>query len=94
MVKKTQQTDQQSSKKVRTMVGAVVSDKMDKTIVVKVERTFIHPTYKKVVTRFKKYKAHDEEQTSAIGDVVEIIECRPLSKTKHMMLNRIITKSA
>lgn len=94
MVKKTQQTDQQSSKKVRTMVGEVVSDKMDKTIVVKVERTFIHPTYKKVVSRFKKYKAHDEEQTSAIGDVVEIIECRPFSKTKHMMLNRIITKGA
>jgi small subunit ribosomal protein S17 len=94
MVKKTQQTDQQSLKKVRTMIGAVVSDKMDKTVVVKVERTFIHPTYKKVVTRFKKYKAHDEEQASAIGDVVEIIECRPLSKTKHMMLNRIITKGA
>lgn len=77
----------------KTLTGEVVSDKMNKTITVKVTRTFRHPLYEKIVRRFKKYKAHDEEGVAKVGDTVEIVECRPLSKTKHMMLNRIIQKS-
>jgi small subunit ribosomal protein S17 len=74
-----------------TLVGEVVSDRMDKTVVVKVERTFKHPQYGKVVKRFKKYKAHDEANSAKMGDLVEIVECRPLSKTKHMILNKIVS---
>ena len=74
----------------KTLVGEVVSDKMDKTITVKVTQAYRHPLYEKIVRRFKKYKAHDETNKAKIGDLVEIVECRPLSKTKHMMLNRII----
>ena len=76
----------------RTMTGDVVSTKMDKTVVVKVIRTFKHPLYGKTVRHFKKYKVHDEKNIATVGDVVEINECRPLSKTKHMVLNRIINK--
>lgn len=78
------------SDKSKMLVGEVVSDKMDKTITVKVQRTFAHPLYGKTVRSFKKYKAHDEAQVAKIGDLVEIVECRPLSKTKHMMLSRVI----
>ena len=78
------------SDKSKMLVGEVVSDKMDKTITVKVQRTFAHPLYGKTVRSFKKYKAHDEAQVAKMGDLVEIVECRPLSKTKHMMLNRVI----
>lgn len=78
------------SDKSKMLVGEVVSDKMDKTITVKVQRTFAHPLYGKTVRSFKKYKAHDEAQIAKIGDLVEIVECRPLSKTKHMMLTRVI----
>lgn len=74
------------------LVGEVVSDKMDKTFVVKVSRTLKHPLYGKVVTKFKKYKVHDEDNVAKIGDMVEVVECRPLSKTKHMILNRVIAK--
>ncbi len=66
----------------RVMQGVVVSDKMDKTIVVKVERRFQHPLYKKYVRRSKKYHAHDENNQCKIGDTVNIRECRPLSKLK------------
>ena len=62
--------------------GTVVSDKMDKTVVVEVRRTVIEPTYKKVVQRRKRYKAHDEENKYKIGDKVIIMETRPLSKDK------------
>jgi small subunit ribosomal protein S17 len=79
--------------KSRVLVGEVVSDKMEKTIVVKVERTFKHPQYGKVIRRSKKYKVHDEENVAKIGDKVEIAECRPLSKTKHMALSRVISHS-
>jgi len=75
------------------LVGEVVSDSMDKTIVVKVVRTIKHPQYGKIVRRFKKYKAHDENSSAKVGDTVEIIECRPISKTKHMILNKIITRA-
>ena len=62
--------------------GIVVSSKMDKTIVVKVVRTYRHPTFQKVVTRFKKYYAHDEKNAHKEGDEVTIVETRPLSKLK------------
>jgi len=66
----------------RILQGVVVSDKNDKTIVVKVERRFIHPLLKKTVRRSKKYHAHDEENKFRVGDVVRIQEGRPMSKTK------------
>ena len=64
------------------MQGVVVSDKMDKTVVVNVERKFPHPLYKKYIKRSKRYHAHDESNTHKVGDTVSIQECRPLSKTK------------
>jgi small subunit ribosomal protein S17 len=66
----------------RILQGTVVSDKMDKTIVVKVERRVMHPVYKKFVRRSKKYHAHDEANQFKSGDTVRIRECRPLSRTK------------
>ena len=66
----------------RIMQGVVVSDKMDKTVVVNVERKFPHPLYKKYIKRSKRYHAHDEDNTHKVGDTVSIQECRPLSKTK------------
>ena len=75
----------------RVLVGEVISDKMDKTAIVRITRTIKHPLYGKIVKKFKKYKVHDEQNACKIGDTVEITECRPLSKTKHMTLSRIIT---
>ena len=66
----------------RIMQGVVVSDKMDKTVVVNVERRTQHPLYKKFIRRSKKYLAHDEGNTYKEGDVVQIQECRPISKRK------------
>lgn len=66
----------------RVLQGVVVSDKADKTIVVLVERRVMHPIYKKIIRRSKKYMAHDEANTCKAGDVVRIRECRPLSKRK------------
>jgi len=74
-------------------VGKVVSDKMDKTIVVQVDRRFQHPFYKKYVKRCKNYKAHDESGEAGIGDRVEIVETRPLSRTKRWALNRVVEKA-
>ncbi len=71
-------------------VGVVVSDKMEKTIVVKVERQFAHPLYKRTVKRTKKFLAHDEESKASIGDRVEIIEARPLSRRKRWKLVRVL----
>ena len=78
----------------KMLVGQVVSDKMNKTITVKVMRTFSHALYGKTVRTFKKYKAHDEAEIAKIGDVVEIVECRPLSKTKHMTLHRVLQSNS
>ena len=78
-------------RKVRT--GKVVSDKMDKTIVVAVEDHVKHPLYKKIVKRTYKLKAHDENNECGIGDKVEIRECRPLSKTKSWTLVRVVEKA-
>lgn len=80
-MKKTE-TKQKTTSNPKTLKGVVVSDKMQKTIVVKVDRYVEHPKYKKFYKVSKKYKAHDEANTKKIGDVVEIVETRPLSKTK------------
>ncbi|MTJ81628.1 MAG: 30S ribosomal protein S17 [Telmatospirillum sp.] len=66
----------------RILQGVVVSDAMDKTIVVRVERRVMHPVYKKFIRRSKKYSAHDETNSYKVGDVVRIQECRPISKNK------------
>ena len=66
----------------RVMQGFVVSDKMDKTVTVKVSRRIKHPLYKKFINRSKKYAAHDENNTCKIGDTVSIRECKPISKRK------------
>lgn len=77
----------------KSRVGFVVSDKMDKTIVVAVESKVKHPLYGKIVTRTKKFKVHDENNECGIGDKVAIIETRPLSKDKHFRLAEIIEKA-
>jgi len=76
----------------KTRVGSVVSDRMDKTIVVSVERRFAHPLYGKQVKRHKKYYAHDEENQARTGDVVRIVETRPLSLKKRWRLTEIIRR--
>lgn len=70
----------------RVLVGRVVSDKMDKTVVVEVERRVLHPKYRKYVNRRKKYKAHDAENTYKVDDVVVIKESRPLSRSKRWVV--------
>ena len=77
----------------RKRIGIVVSNKMDKTIVVEVNSQEKHPLYKKFVKKSKRYKAHDEENACNIGDTVEIMETRPISKTTHFRLLRIIEKA-
>lgn len=77
----------------KTRVGRVVSNKMQKTIVVAIEDNVKHPLYKKVIKRTVKFKAHDEENVCGIGDKVEIMETRPLSKDKNWRLVRIIEKA-
>ena len=74
--------------------GEVVSDKMMKTIVVRVERRFRHPQFKKVVTSFNKFYAHDEKGEAKMGDIVRIEETRPLSKTKRWRLIEVVTRNA
>ncbi len=74
-------------------VGSVVSNKMAKTIVVEVTRRVQHPLYKRIVQKRKKFYAHDETGQAQVGDVVRIIECRPLSKLKHWQLGDIIRKA-
>ena len=77
----------------KTRVGIVSSDKMDKTIVVSIQDSVKHPLYKKVIKRTVKFKAHDENNQCGIGDKVEIMETRPLSKDKRWRLVRIIEKA-
>jgi small subunit ribosomal protein S17 len=74
----------------KTQVGVVVSDKMEKTVVVKVDRLVKHSVYSKYIKRSVKYKVHDETNSSKVGDRVQIIECRPLSKDKRWSLKQII----
>jgi small subunit ribosomal protein S17 len=77
----------------KTRTGTVVSDKMDKTVVVKVERRLAHPLYGKQVTRTKKYHAHDEKNEYNIGDVVRITETRPLSKLKRWRVSELVERA-
>ena len=77
----------------KTRVGVVVSDKMDKTIVVAIKTKVRHPLYGKMVNRTRKFKAHDEKNECGIGDTVKIMECRPLSKDKHWRLVEIVEKA-
>lgn len=77
----------------RSVVGKVISNKMDKTIVVQVERKVKHPLYGKYVRRFSKMYAHDAENICKIGDMVQITMCRPLSKSKHWMLVQVLDQS-
>jgi small subunit ribosomal protein S17 len=80
-----------SESNARTIVGKVVSDKMDKTIVVMIERTVKHPKYGKIMKRRTKLHAHDENQVCQIGNTVKIRESRPLSKTKSWVLIEVIS---
>ena len=77
----------------RQMTGTVVSDKMDKTVVVQVERLVKHPMYKKYIRRRAKFMAHDEANTCGIGDKVVITESRPLSKNKQWRVSKVVTKA-
>jgi len=83
--------DRSSSRKTR--VGVVVSDKMDKTVVVAVRDTFRHPLYGKTQRRLTKYKAHDDANTCGVGDLVRISETRPMSKTKRWRVAEILEKA-
>jgi len=74
-------------------VGEVISNKMAKTIVVRVQRRFPHPRFKKVVTQFNKFYAHDEKNEAQVGDRVRIQECRPLSKTKRWRLVEVVERN-
>ncbi len=74
-------------------VGLVISDKMDKTVVVQIDRRMPHPQYGKMVTRTRKLKAHDEENSAKLGDTVRIMETRPLSKDKRWRLVEIVERA-
>ena|SRR5437667_11675556 len=87
----TNQVIDRSKRKERT--GEVISDKMTKTIIVRVERRFPHPRYKKVITGYKKFYAHDEKSEAKVGDRVRIEETRPLSKTKRWRLVQVVERS-
>ncbi len=84
---------EKSARNKKVLIGTVVSDKMDKTVVVQVKRLFIHPRYKKYVRRNARYKAHDATNQCGVGDKVQIIESRPLSKDKHWRVSKIIEKA-
>ena len=77
----------------KTRVGLVVSDKMQKTVVVAIERRVPHPVYGKMVTRTKRLKAHDEENSAKVGDTVRIVETRPLSKDKRWRVVEIVDRA-
>lgn len=81
------------TKTIRTQQGRVVSDKMDKSIVVAIERRVKHPLYGKFMKRTTKLHVHDEKNECGLGDLVEIKECRPLSKTKSWTLVRVVEKA-
>jgi small subunit ribosomal protein S17 len=80
-------------KRRRMFIGEVVSHRMNKTVVVMIERVFLHPTYKKVVRKTTKLKAHDEQDECKVGDTVRILESRPISKEKHWRVIEIIQRS-
>lgn len=84
--------ESRKERKVRT--GVVVNNKMDKTVVVEVSRTVIHPVYKKFVRRRKRFMAHDEENRCRIGDEVMIVETRPLSRHKRWRVRKVVKEAA
>ena len=84
---------QEATKVTRTLVGKVVSDKRAKTVTVLVERRVKHELYGKIVARSRKYHAHDEKGEFHLGDMVEIAESRPLSKTKNWVVTRLVEKA-
>ena len=77
----------------RQLTGRVVSDKMDRTVTVLIERRVTHPLYGKIVTRSKKYHAHDETNECKAGDLVTIEECRPISRTKNWRVAKLVEKA-
>jgi small subunit ribosomal protein S17 len=86
-----QTTEKRRNKKI--LVGRVVGNKMEKTVVIRIERRKLHPLYKKYITRTKKIKAHDEGNLCQIGDLVKVVESRPLSKDKRWRLVEILEKA-
>ncbi len=82
----------EAGKQRREWVGRVVSNKMNKTVVVAVERSVIHPVYRKVLRRITKMKVHDEQNTCKIGDRVRMVETRPISKEKHWRVVEVLEK--
>ena len=84
---------QATEKNTRTLIGRVVSDKRSKTITVLIERRTKHELYGKIVAKTSKYQAHDEKGEYKMGDVVEISECRPISKTKAWTVTRLVEKA-
>jgi len=88
----TSSSDSRKQRKVRT--GVVISNKMDKTVVVEVSRTVVHPVYKKYVRRRKRFMAHDEENRCRIGDEVMIVETKPLSRHKNWRVRKILKEAA
>ena len=83
----------QTQRRKKTLIGIVISDKMDKTVTILVERLTQHPSYKKFIRKRKKFKAHDEQNACRIGDKVLIVESRPLSKEKHWRVREIIERA-
>jgi len=77
----------------KTRIGLVVSDKMDKTVVVKVERQFAHPIYKKIIKRTTKFQAHDEANDAKVGDRVRIMETRPISRLKRWRVVEVLERA-
>jgi small subunit ribosomal protein S17 len=80
-------------KQKRVYIGEVISNDMEKTIVVKIRRTFTHDKFHKIIRTDKKYKVHDPLESASVGDIVEFSEGRPVSKTKYMYLTRIVKKA-
>lgn len=87
-----EQTEKQAGRR-QTMVGQVVSNKMDKTVVVSVGKTTVHRLYRRYLKRTSKYYAHDENNQCGIGDVVEIVASRPLSKQKRWRVRRVVERA-
>jgi small subunit ribosomal protein S17 len=89
----TGETSQPKSANKNEKIGQVVSAKMTKTIVVEVTRRVSHPVYKRIINKRRKFYAHDEQQTAKVGDVVRIVECRPMSKLKRWQLGEVLRKA-
>ena len=87
------QDTQNSTSQARSLQGVVISDKMDKSITVRVERKIQHPLYKKYIRRSTKFHAHDEKNDCREGDTVVIEQCRPVSKTKNWRLVEVVTRA-